>query len=75
VVDRRFDPMSGQTKDYKIGICCFSAEHAALSSKSKDGLAQNQDNTSEWSNIMTLYTHGLLFQVATTKKIQLLILV
>ena len=75
MVDRRFDPMSGQTKDYKIGICYFSAEHAALSSKNKDGLAQNQDNTSEWSNIMTLYTHGLLFQVATTEKIQLRILV
>ena len=73
MVDRRFDPMSGQTKDYKIGICYFSAEHAALSSKSKDGLAQNQDNTSEWSNI--IYTHGLLFQVATTEKIQLRILV
>jgi len=27
VVDRRFEPHSGQTKDYKIGICCFSAKH------------------------------------------------
>ena len=25
VVDRMFDPRSGQTKDCKIGICCFSA--------------------------------------------------
>ena len=24
-VDRGFKPQSGQTKDYKIGICCFSA--------------------------------------------------
>ena len=24
-VDRGFEPWSGQTKDYKIGICCFSA--------------------------------------------------
>jgi hypothetical protein len=24
-VDRGFEPRSGQTKDYKIGICCFSA--------------------------------------------------
>jgi hypothetical protein len=23
-----FEPRSGQTKDYKIGICCFSAKHA-----------------------------------------------
>jgi hypothetical protein len=27
VVDRGFEPGSGQTKDYKIGICCFSANH------------------------------------------------
>ena len=38
------DQQSGQTKDYKIGICCFSAKHAALRRKSKDGLARNQDN-------------------------------
>ena len=37
VVYRGFEPRSGQTKDYKIGICCFSAKHAALKSKSKDG--------------------------------------
>jgi hypothetical protein len=29
-VDRGFEPRSGQTKDYKIGICCFSAKHASL---------------------------------------------
>jgi hypothetical protein len=29
-VDRGFEPQSGQTKNYKIGICCFSAKHAAL---------------------------------------------
>jgi hypothetical protein len=27
-VDRGFDPLSGQTKDYKNSICCFSAKHA-----------------------------------------------
>jgi hypothetical protein len=32
-VDRGFEPRSGQTKDYKIGICCFSAKHAALHAK------------------------------------------
>ena len=26
-VDRGFEPRSGQTKYYKIGICCFSAKH------------------------------------------------
>jgi hypothetical protein len=35
-VDRGFEPRSGQTKDSKIGICCFSAKHAALRRKSKD---------------------------------------
>ena len=35
-VDRGFEPRSGQTKDYIIGICCFSAKHAVLKRKSKD---------------------------------------
>ena len=30
-VDRGFEPRSGQTKDSKIGICCFSDNHTALS--------------------------------------------
>jgi hypothetical protein len=50
-VDHRFEPRSGQTKDYKIGICCFSAKHAVLRRKSKDRLAWNQNNVSEWSNM------------------------
>ena len=29
-VDRGFEPRSGQTKDYTIGMCCFSDKHAAL---------------------------------------------
>ena len=45
-VDHGFDPQSGQTKDYEIGICCFSAKHAALRRTSKDWLARNQDNVS-----------------------------
>jgi hypothetical protein len=52
-VDRVFESQSGQTKDYKIGICCFSAKHAALRRKSKDGLAWNQDNVSQWSDMST----------------------
>jgi len=46
VVDRVFEPRPGQTKDYKIDICCFSANHAAFRRKSKDWLARNQDNVS-----------------------------
>jgi len=49
VVDRR----SAQTKDYEIGICCFSTKHASLRSKSKDWLARNQDIVSVWSDIST----------------------
>ena len=59
VVDRGFESRSGQTKDYAIGMCCFSAEHAALWRKSKDWLARNQNNVSEWCDIST---RGLLFQ-------------
>ena len=51
VVDRGFEPRSGQTKDYTIGMCCFSAKHAALRRKSKDWLARNKNNMSEWSDI------------------------
>ena len=50
-VGRGFEPQSGQTKDYKIGICCFSAKNAALRSKSKDWLARNQNNVSYWSDM------------------------
>jgi len=58
-VDRGSEPRSGQTKDYEIGICCYSAKQAALRRKSKDWLARNQNNVSEWSDMST---HGLLFQ-------------
>jgi hypothetical protein len=50
-VERWFESRSGQTKDYKIGICCFSAKHAPLRRKSKDWLAQNQNNVSVWSDM------------------------
>jgi hypothetical protein len=51
-VDRWFEPRSGKTKDYKIGICCFSTKHAAfISSKRKELMARNQDNVSEWGHM------------------------
>jgi hypothetical protein len=59
VVDRWFEPRPGQTKDYTIGICCFSAKHAALRRKSKDWVTRNQVNVSEWSDMSI---HGQLFQ-------------
>ena len=58
-LDRGFEPQSGQTKDYKLGICCFSAKHAALRRNSKDWLARNQNNVYEWSGMST---RGQLFQ-------------
>ena len=54
-----FELPSGQTKDYKISICCFYAKHTALRRKSKDWLAQNQNNMSECDDMSI---HGLLFQ-------------
>ena len=50
-VHRGFESRPDQTKDYKIGICCFSAKHAALRRKSKDWLARNQNNVSEWGDM------------------------
>jgi hypothetical protein len=67
-----FEPQSGQAKDYGMDICCFSAKHTALNirRKSQDWLAWNQDYVSEWGNMSI---HGLLFQSASTIKIQLLL--
>ena len=48
---RGFEPWSGQTKDCKIGIWCFSARHAALRRKNKDWLARSQDNVPELGDI------------------------
>ena len=44
MVDRGFEPRSGQTKDITIAMFCFSAKHTALSRKIKDWFAQNQYN-------------------------------
>ena len=61
-VDCGFEPQSCQTKDYKIGICCFSAK------ENEQRLAQNQDNVYEWSDMSI---SRLLFQSASTIKIKL----
>ena len=71
-VDCESEPRSGHTKDYKIGNCCFSSKHAALRRKSKDRFTLNQDDVSECGNMST---RGLLFQWASTIKIQLSVLV
>jgi hypothetical protein len=45
-IDCGYEPRSCQTKEYRIGICCFFAKNAALRRKSKDWLARNQNNVS-----------------------------
>ena len=58
-VNHGFQLRSGQTKNYEICICCLSDKHALLRRKSKEWLARNQDNMSEWGNMSIC---GLLFQ-------------
>ena len=53
-----FESWSSQSKDYKIGIYCFSANQVALRSKSKDWLARNKNNVREWGD---MFIRGLLF--------------
>ena len=70
-VDRGFEPHSGQTKDYAIGICSFSAKHAVLRRRAKTG----------WLLIRIMCPSGTTclpadcFQRASTIKIQLSVLV
>ena len=73
-VDRWFESRSCQTKDYKIGICCFSAKHAALRRRRNNNgwLAWNHDNVSELGNMSI---RRLLFQWACTIQMQLSLLV
>jgi hypothetical protein len=64
----RFEPRSGQTKVYAIGLSCFSANQSVLRSKrSKDWLACNQDNISERRNMSSRN----MFQWTITVQIQL----
>ena len=65
VVDRGFEPRSGQAKDNKIGICCFFVKHATLRRKSKDWMVRNQDNVPEWGDMSI---RRMLFQWASTMK-------
>ena len=68
-VDHGFEPWSGRTKDYVIGICCFSTKHTVLRSKNKDWLTRNHDNVSEWSEMSN---HR---PMTSSIKIQLIVLV
>ena len=46
-VDGGFETWLGQSNDCEIDICCFSAKHPVLRSKSNDKLARNHDNVSK----------------------------
>ena len=48
-VDHGFDPLSGQTKDYEIAFCCFSAKHTVFKRNNTDWIVRNQDNVSAWN--------------------------
>jgi hypothetical protein len=61
-----------RTKEYRSCIYRFSVEHSSLRSKSKDWLAQNQNNVSEWSDMST---RRLSFQWARAIKVQPSVLV
>ena len=37
-VDRGFETQTGQTKDYKIGICCLSSTNASLGERATTDL-------------------------------------
>ena len=48
-----FEPQSCQIKGTEIIMFCFYAKHVLLRNKSKDWVALNQDNVSEWSDIFS----------------------
>jgi hypothetical protein len=56
VVDCGFEPLLGQTKDYKINIYCFSAKYTV---RTKTGWLRIRIMLSEWSDMLI---RGLLFQ-------------
>jgi hypothetical protein len=65
---------SGRVKPMTIKLVFVASPlstHAAIRSKSKDWLAENQDNVSECGDMST---HKLLFQRASSIKIQLSVL-
>ena len=73
-VDRGVEPHSGQTKNCKIGMCCFSDKRAALRRKSKDWLTRIQ-YVSWWDGGGATCLWRTVVQWASTIKIQLSVLV
>jgi len=57
--DEGYESQLGETNDYILGMCCFSANRAASREQSEYRLGRNQDNVSEWG---AMSIRGLLFQ-------------
>lgn len=52
-VDHRFEPRSGQTNDYTIGICCVSTKYSTLQRNCKE-LALDNNHSFTQSILFTL---------------------
>ena len=59
-VHRELNAGSGQTKNYKIDICCLSAMHAALRRKDIDWITNEHDDTAQQS--LTHYEIEFVFR-------------
>jgi hypothetical protein len=68
-----FDLRSSQNKDNKFDICCFMAEHGALTSKSKHCLARRQDNVSVRMEQHVLWHQYRVYYVVNLHKILIMI--
>jgi hypothetical protein len=72
VVVRGFDPWSGQTKDYRICISCFSAKHAVLRRKGKDWFVSESEKCDRVGRhvyprtVATNFTYLLAMQTTNT---------
>jgi hypothetical protein len=62
VVDHGLDPRSGQTKDYKIGICCFSVkrENKLIFNEMMMSSALYKTNTLSWIFIVLAHWNNSL---------------
>ena len=77
VVDRGFETRSGQTKDYNIGICCFSAKPRSIKKKeqrlvgSESGWCVRVGRKMEvrWNWICSLYKYNRAFKIMLHRKV------
>ena len=70
VVDRGFERQSGQTKDYRIGSCCFFAKNFKRR-KSKNWLTRNQDNVRVGRHVYTQTVSGSKHHKHPPKRVSL----